>query len=81
MFSKIRLNNLIYYDFPANVEAPVNCTDGDIRLYDGSSENEGILQVCSNMAWTTVCYNYYWRDVDTKVVCSELGYTIYGIDI
>ena len=58
----------------------MNCTDGDIRLYDGSSENEGILHVCSNMAWTTVCYNNYWSGVDTKVVCSELGYTIYGID-
>ena len=32
------------------------------------------------MAWTTVCYNYYWSGVDTKVVCSELGYTIYGTD-
>ena len=58
----------------------MNCTDGDIRLYDGSSENEGILQVCSNMAWTTVCYNNYWSGVDTKVVCSELGYTKYSTD-
>ncbi|XP_019855132.1 PREDICTED: scavenger receptor cysteine-rich domain superfamily protein-like [Amphimedon queenslandica] len=34
---------------------PVNCTDGSIRLYGGSSALDGILHVCANGAWGTVC--------------------------
>ena len=57
----------------------MNCTDGEIRLYDGSDENEGILHVCMNKVWTTVCYNSYWNAQDTRVACKELGYTQYGL--
>ena len=57
----------------------MNCTDGEIRLYDGSDENEGILHVCMDKVWTTVCYNSYWNAEDTRVACKELGYTQYGL--
>ena len=63
----------------ATIEAPVNCTEGDIRLYGGSKPNEGILHICTNGAWGTVCLNSYWSNNEANVACRELGYTAYGI--
>ena len=61
----------------ATIEGPANCSDGDIRLYGSSLPNQGILQVCHNRAWGTVCgYNY--DASDNNVACSQLGYTRYG---
>ena len=34
--------------------------------------------MCNDGVWGTVCYDYYWNNVDTNVVCTELGYTIYS---
>ena len=58
----------------------VNCTDGDIRLYGGSTPNEGILHVCANGVWGTVCSNSYWNSINTDVACFQLGYYNYGIN-
>ena len=63
----------------ATIEAPINCTEGEIRLYGGSKPNEGILHICTNGAWGTVCLNSYWSNTDTNVACHELGYTTYGM--
>ena len=64
--------------FVATIEAPVDCTEGEIRLYGGSKPNEGILHMCTNGAWGTVCY-YYWSYSDANVACYELGFTTYGM--
>ncbi len=56
-----------------------NCTDGNITLYDGANPNEGLLLICANRAWTSVCYNSYWSEQDSRVACTQLGYTIYGM--
>ncbi|XP_019859783.1 PREDICTED: deleted in malignant brain tumors 1 protein-like [Amphimedon queenslandica] len=58
------------------IDAPVNCTDGSIRLYGGSSTMEGILHVCANGAWVTVCSSY-WDDRDNTVACRQLGFSSY----
>ena len=63
----------------ATIEAPVNCTEGEIRLYGGSKPNEGILHICTNRAWGTVCLNSYWSYNEADVACHELGYSIYGL--
>ena len=65
--------------FIATIEVPVNCTEGDIRLYGGSKPNEGILHICTNGAWGTVCLNSYWSNNDANVACHELGYSSYGL--
>ena len=65
--------------FVATIEAPVNCTEGEIRLYGGSKPNEGILHVCTNGAWGTVCLNPDWSENDAVVACRELGYSAYGL--
>ncbi|XP_019859820.1 PREDICTED: scavenger receptor cysteine-rich domain superfamily protein-like [Amphimedon queenslandica] len=61
------------------IKAPVNCTDGSIRLYGGSSATEGILHVCANGAWGTVCSGY-WDNQDNAVACRQLGFLPYGYE-
>ena len=75
----ININFGITISFVATIEAPVDCNEGEIRLYGGSIQNEGILHMCTNRAWGTVCLNYDWSNNDANVACHELGYTAYGI--
>ena len=69
----------LLYNVIATIDAPVNCTEGDIRLYGASKPNEGILHICTNGAWGTVCLNSYWSNNDAVVACHELGYSAYGL--
>ena len=55
-----------------------NCSDGDIRLVGGNTDNEGNVQICYNNAWGSVCDDY-WGIADSNVVCRQLGYQPYGI--
>ena len=50
----------------------MNCTDGDIRLHGGSSLMNGILHVCANGVWGTVC-SENWDNDDNTVACRQLG--------
>ena len=54
-----------------------NCSNGDIRLVGGSTDNEGNVQICYNNAWGSVCDDY-WGMTDSDVVCRQLGYQLYG---
>ena len=59
----------------ANYVVPINCTSGDVRLVNGSSDSEGIVEVCYQGVWTTVDgYRYYWDYSDARVLCRQLGY-------
>ena len=48
-----------------------NCTLGDIRLVNGSSEREGRVEVCFGDLWTSVC-DSGWDNREAGVVCREL---------
>lgn len=48
-----------------------------MRLVNGSSEQSGLLEVCTNSVWGTVCGTGF--DVtDAYVICRKLGLGISG---
>ena len=53
------------------------CSDGDVRLVEGTSPVTGIVQLCHNQDWGTVCANG-WDDTDVIVVCKQLGFSARG---
>ena len=54
-----------------------NCTDGDVRLQNGSNILEGRVEVCVNNAWGTIC-NTQFTFKDANVTCHQLGYPFSG---
>lgn len=52
---------------------PYNCTTGDVRLRDGTSQYEGRVEVCLHGRWGTVCDDN-WDSTDATVVCRQLNY-------
>ena len=65
-----------------------NCSDGDVRLVDGSVDYEGRVEACINRVWGTVCSTTYryaryyysrWDLNDAKVVCRQLGHQELGM--
>ena len=55
-----------------------NCSDGDIRLVNGSTLLEGRVEVCINNAWGTVCDTTFSED-EANVVCQQTGYRYNGM--
>ena len=60
--------------FPAPTST---CSNGDVRLVNGSTPMEGRVEVCIGQQWGAVCGDYYWTS-DTSganTVCEQLGYS------
>ena len=51
----------------------VDCEDGDLRLFGGESESEGLLEVCFSQRWGTINGDG-WTSHDTQVACRQLGF-------
>lgn len=54
-----------------------NCLDGEVRLANGSTLQEGRVELCVNDAWGTICNNL-WDSMDASVVCQQLGFSPHG---
>ena len=48
-----------------------------MRLVNGSTPDEGRVEVCINGEWGTAC-SQYWNRRETNVVCRQLGYSQSG---
>ena len=55
-----------------------NCSNGDIRLVNGTTELEGRLEICINNAWGTICSQGFTAD-DAEVVCRQLEVPFSGM--
>ena len=49
------------------------CTDGEIRLANGTTYREGRVEICMNHRWGTVCSVEGTEDF-AGVVCTQLGF-------
>ena len=56
---------------------PDNCTKNELRLVGGASYREGIVKVCVDDRWGTVC-GEGWINEDADHVCTRLGYPSKG---
>ena len=59
------------------VDLTANCTLGDVRLVNGTSELEGRVEVCFGNLWGTVCH-HSWDNRDAGVICKQIFNSSFG---
>ncbi|KAL5468939.1 hypothetical protein EMCRGX_G030099 [Ephydatia muelleri] len=67
-----------YHQLGFSPFAPTStCSNGDVRLVNGSTPLEGRVEVCIGQQWGAVCGDYQWtRDTSgANTVCEQLGYS------
>ena len=54
--------------------SPSACNDWDLRLVNGTTPQEGRVEVCFNNTYGSICHDQ-WNDNDATVVCRDLGFS------
>lgn len=62
-----------HYNSPAGL-----CLEGETRLTNGDNETSGLVEVCIDGKFGTVC-DSSWSDEDAMVVCADLGLSFTGM--
>ena len=85
MSCKVKINSIVYVSFIIAIISTASlaatqpgCNHGDVRLVNGTTLQEGRLEICIDSNWSTVC-NDGWGSRDSWVVCRQLGYNENGI--
>ena len=61
--------------FHLHVYCTGSCTDGDVRLVNGTTSNEGRVEYCDEGRWSAFCTSYSSFSSQTAyAICRELGY-------
>ena len=53
------------------------CKTGDVRLVGGSTSSAGILEICNNGRWNTVCRDSV-DDREAALICRHIGFLPIG---
>ena len=81
LVSNVYINMYVYYILNlVHGSTYSNCTDGQVRLFGGSTDYEGTVEICINNAWGTISV-YGWGYKEAQTICNVLGYTAPGIKI
>ncbi len=56
----------------------VPCLDGGIRIGTGLSDRIGVVEVCMNSSWGTIC-SRSWSPSEASVICRQLGHSPHGL--
>ena len=73
--------SIMGYELTSLIElVNASCATGDVHLVDSHRVNRGRVEICYQGQWGTVCDDG-WSSTDARVVCSQLGYSPFGIII
>ena len=70
--------SLSFFLFPFTFFPP-DCTNGQVRLMGGDSDNVGSVEVCFDNVWGNL-EETGWGGKDAQLVCNLLGYLPDGTD-
>lgn len=63
---------------PTALDVTDNCTAGEIRLTEGQTRYEGLVEICWKNSWKSICPSS-WDNSEAQVVCRQLGFTSIGL--